>query len=75
MGQVRYRTDKNGIIHSTIGRVSFSVEDLLENLEALITDLKKLKPSTARGVYLQKITVSSTMGPGLVVDKVTLKAA
>ena len=75
MGQVRYRTDKNGIIHSTIGRVSFSVEDLLENLEALITDLKKLKPSTAKGIYLQKITVSSTMGPGLVVDKVTLKAA
>lgn len=74
-GQVRYRTDKNGIVHCSIGRISFNVADLLENLETLIIDLKKLKPSTAKGVYLQKITVSSTMGPGLVVDQATLKAA
>ena len=73
-GQARYRTDKNGIIHCSIGRVSFNAADLLENLEALLLDLKKLKPSTAKGVYLKKITVSSTMGPGVVVDQTTLKA-
>ncbi len=75
VGQVRYRTDKNGIIHCSIGRISFDIADLLENLMVLITDLKKLKPSAAKGVYLQKITLSSTMGPGLVVDQATLKAA
>lgn len=73
-GQARYRTDKNGIIHCSIGRISFAVADLVENLEALITDLKKLKPSSAKGVYLKKITLSSTMGPGVVVDQTTLKA-
>ena len=73
-GQARYRTDKNGIIHCSIGRVSFTAADLVENLEALITDLKKLKPSSAKGVYLKKITLSSTMGPGVVVDQTTLKA-
>ena len=72
-GQARYRTDKNGIIHCSIGRVSFNAADLLENLEALITDLKKLKPSAAKGVYLKKITLASTMGVGLVVDQTTLK--
>lgn len=74
-GQARYRTDKNGIIHTSIGRVSFSAEDLTVNLEALLADIKKLKPSTAKGVYLKKITVSSTMGPGIVLDQTSLNAA
>ncbi|BBA35238.1 50S ribosomal protein L1 [Methylocaldum marinum] len=73
-GQVRYRTDKKGIIHCTIGKVNFAPEALKENLEALISDLKKVKPSTSKGVYLKKITVSSTMGPGLQVDHATLAA-
>jgi len=67
-GQVRYRTDKNGIIHCPIGKVSFAADDLKANLEALLADLKKIKPSSAKGVYMKKITVSSTMGPGLQVD-------
>jgi large subunit ribosomal protein L1 len=71
-GQVRYRTDKKGIIHCTIGKVNFAPGALKENLEALISDLKKVKPSTSKGVYLKKITVSSTMGPGLQVDHATL---
>ena len=71
-GQVQYRTDKAGIIHCTIGKASFEVTALKENLEALVTDLEKAKPSAAKGVYLKKITVSSTMGPGLTVDKASL---
>lgn len=71
-GQVRYRTDKKGIIHCTIGKVNFEVSALKENLEALLIDLKKLKPSTSKGVYLKKITVSSTMGPGLPIDQASL---
>jgi large subunit ribosomal protein L1 len=71
-GQVRYRTDKKGIIHCTIGKASFEEAALRENLEALLADLKKLKPSTSKGVYLKKITVSSTMGPGLAVDQANL---
>lgn len=67
-GQVRYRTDKAGIIHSTIGKVDFEVTALRENLVALLGDLQKAKPSTAKGAYMKKITVSSTMGPGIVVD-------
>jgi len=67
-GQVRYRTDKKGIIHCTIGKISFDEAALKENLEALLVDLKKLKPSTSKGIYLKKVTVSSTMGPGLSVD-------
>ncbi|QFY43747.1 50S ribosomal protein L1 [Candidatus Methylospira mobilis] len=67
-GQVRYRTDKKGIIHCTIGKVSFDEAALKENLEALLVDLKKLKPSTSKGIYLKKVTVSSTMGPGISVD-------
>lgn len=74
-GQARYRTDKNGIIHCSIGRVSFTPADLQENLEAILTDLKKLKPSTAKGVFLKKITISSTMGPGLVVEQASLNVA
>jgi large subunit ribosomal protein L1 len=71
-GQVRYRTDKAGIIHCTIGKVSFEPAKLRENLEALLADLGKAKPSAAKGVYMKKITVSSTMGPGLALDRTTL---
>jgi large subunit ribosomal protein L1 len=71
-GQVRYRTDKAGIIHCTIGKADFKVDQLRENLQALLTDLTKLKPSAAKGVYMKKITVSTTMGPGLAVDQATL---
>lgn len=67
-GQVRYRTDKNGIIHATVGRASFSVEDLKENITALMAALNKAKPSSAKGVYVKKLSVSSTMGPGLPID-------
>lgn len=71
-GQVRYRTDKAGIIHCIIGKISFSPEELHGNLKALITDLNKIKPSTAKGIYMQKITVSTTMGPGVLVDLATI---
>ncbi|QSA96349.1 50S ribosomal protein L1 [Methylococcus sp. EFPC2] len=71
-GQVRYRTDKKGIIHATIGKASFDEAALRENLEALLVDLKKIKPSTSKGVYLKKVTVSSTMGPGLAIDQSSL---
>lgn len=67
-GQVRYRTDKAGIIHSPLGKVTFEPGALRENLEALLQDLQKAKPSAAKGVYVQRVTVSSTMGPGLSVD-------
>jgi len=67
-GQVRYRTDKAGIIHAAIGNVDFDSEKLKENLEALLADLKKAKPSTAKGQYLKKVTVSTTMGAGVVID-------
>jgi large subunit ribosomal protein L1 len=67
-GQIRYRNDKNGIIHSTIGKADFTVDKIKENLEALLVDLKKAKPSSAKGAYLKKVTLSTTMGPGLVVD-------
>ncbi len=71
-GQVRYRTDKAGIIHCPIGKVSFEVNALKENLEALVAGLHKAKPSTAKGQYVKRVTVSSTMGPGLHVDAATL---
>ncbi len=67
-GQVRYRTDKAGIIHCSIGKVSFPVDSLQENLQALMGDLKRLKPATSKGIYVQRVTVSSTMGPGIPVD-------
>lgn len=73
-GQVRYRTDKKGIIHCTIGKVNFEPKALRENLEALISDLKKAKPSTSKGVYVKRVTVSSTMGPGLCVDQNSIVA-
>ena len=72
-GQVQYRTDKAGIIHCSIGKAGFEVAALRQNLEALIADLNKAKPSAAKGVYLKKITLSSTMGPGVAVDKASLE--
>ena len=71
-GQVRYRVDKGGIIHSSIGKASFEPEKLKENLQALLADLQKAKPSASKGVYIQRVTVSSTMGPGVPVDRGTL---
>ncbi len=71
-GQVRYRTDKAGIIHAPIGKVSFEVSALRENFEALLADLLKAKPSSAKGIYMKKVTISSTMGPGIVIDKTSL---
>ena len=71
-GQVRYRTDKGGIIHCTIGKASFDVPQLRENLEHLLADLKKAKPSASKGVYLKKISLSTTMGAGFSVDPATL---
>jgi large subunit ribosomal protein L1 len=71
-GQVRYRTDKAGIIHCSIGKVDFEINALQENLQALLADLQKAKPSSAKGVYLKKITVSTTMGPGVSVDQASL---
>jgi large subunit ribosomal protein L1 len=71
-GQVRYRTDKNGIIHCKLGNREFSNEALKENLLALLHDLQKIKPSTSKGVYIKRVTVSTTMGPGVVIDQATL---
>ena len=71
-GQVRYRVDKAGIIHCTIGKASFEAAKLKENLTALIADLQKAKPATAKGQYLKRVTLSSTMGPGVVIDQGTL---
>ena len=72
-GQVRYRVDKNGIIHGGIGSIGFDASALKENLEALIADLKKAKPASAKGVYLKKVTLSTTMGPGLLIDQASLE--
>ena len=71
-GQVRYRTDKNGIIHAPMGNVEFTAQSIKENVEALIVDLKKVKPSSSKGIYLKKVTLSSTMGPGLAIDQSAL---
>ncbi|NNE63231.1 MAG: 50S ribosomal protein L1 [Gammaproteobacteria bacterium] len=71
-GQVRYRNDKGGIIHCTIGKSSFEIAQLRENLESLLADLKKAKPSSAKGIYLKKISISTTMGAGLAVDQASL---
>ena len=73
-GQVRYRTDKAGIIHCPIGRADFEVPALKENLEFLLADLKKAKPASAKGSYVKKLTVSSTMGPGVSVDRASVDA-
>src|SRR6187399_2280227 len=72
-GQVRYRVDKAGIIHATIGKAGFEPLALRENLKALMADLQKAKPSTSKGIYLKRVTLSSTMGPGVIVDHSTLE--
>jgi large subunit ribosomal protein L1 len=71
-GQVRYRVDKAGIVHCTIGKASFEPEQLRGNLVALLGDLQKAKPATSKGIYLKRITISSTMGPGVMIDQSTL---
>ena len=72
-GQVRFRADKNGIVHGAIGKVTFDLNSIKENLEALLGDLKRAKPPTSKGIYLKKITLSSTMGPGIVIDRTSLE--
>jgi len=71
-GQVQYRVDKAGIVHATIGKATFESTKLRENLQALMADLQKAKPATSKGIYLKRVTVSSTMGPGVIVDHSTL---
>ncbi|MBI8711257.1 50S ribosomal protein L1 [Pseudomonas aeruginosa] len=73
-GQVRFRTDKNGIIHSSVGKVDFEPAKLQQNVEALLVDLKRLKPSSSKGVYVKRVTLSTTMGPGLQIDLASLEA-
>lgn len=73
-GQVRFRTDKNGIIHASVGKVDFEPAKLKQNVEALLSDLKRLKPSAAKGVYVKRVTLSTTMGPGLQIDQASLEA-
>ena len=73
-GQVRFRTDKNGIIHASVGKVDFEPVKLRQNVEALLVDLKRLKPSTSKGVYVKRVTLSTTMGPGLQIDQASLEA-
>ncbi|AZG71623.1 50S ribosomal protein L1 [Shewanella livingstonensis] len=74
-GQVRYRNDKNGIIHTTIGKVTFTTEQLKENLESLVSALKKAKPAVAKGIYVKKISISTTMGAGVAIDQGSLEEA
>ena len=71
-GQVRYRVDKAGIVHCTIGKASFEPQHLKENLQALVSDLNRAKPAASKGIYLKRVAVSSTMGPGIAVDQATL---
>ena len=73
-GQVRFRADKGGVIHGGIGKISFDANAIKENLEALIADLKKAKPASAKGIYLKKISLSTTMGPGLAIDISSIEA-
>jgi large subunit ribosomal protein L1 len=72
-GQVQFRADKAGIVHGSVGKVGFEAKHIKENLEALINDLKKAKPASAKGIYLQKVTLSTTMGPGLTIDQASLE--
>ena len=72
-GQVRYRTDKAGIIHCPVGRADFEVPALRQNIDALLADLRKAKPASAKGIYIKKLTISSTMGPGISVDRAALE--
>ena len=71
-GQIRYRNDKNGIIHTTIGKADFSPEQLKENLQALLAALTKAKPTTAKGIFIKKVSISTTMGAGVAVDQASL---
>jgi large subunit ribosomal protein L1 len=71
-GQVRYRSDKNGIVHCSIGKLNFEANALKENLQALLENLRKTKPSASKGIYMKKVTLSTTMGPGLVIDLASL---
>lgn len=73
-GQARFRTDKNGIIHAAVGQAGFEPGKLKQNVEALVAELKRLKPSTSKGVYVKRVTLSSTMGPGLQIDQASLEA-
>ncbi len=72
-GQIQYRTDRAGIVHGSIGRVGFSPDQIRENLDALIVDLRKVKPASAKGSYVKKVVLSTTMGPGLSIDQATLE--
>ena len=72
-GQVRFRTDKNGIIHASVGKIDFEPVKLKQNVEALLSDLKRLKPSSSKGAYVQRVTLSTTMGPGLQIDQASLE--
>ncbi|MCZ6659651.1 MAG: 50S ribosomal protein L1 [Gammaproteobacteria bacterium] len=72
-GQVQFRTDRGGIVHGSVGQVGFSDTQVKENLEALVTDLQKAKPAAAKGIFLKKITLSTTMGPGLAIDQASLE--
>lgn len=73
-GQVRFRTDKNGIIHSSVGKINFSASDLKANLSALLNALNKLKPASMKGIYVKKVTLSSTMGPGFTIELASIAA-
>jgi large subunit ribosomal protein L1 len=72
-GQVRYRTDKAGIIHCSVGQIGFAPEAIKQNIEALMADLRKAKPATSKGTYIKRITLSSTMGPGVTIDQASLE--
>lgn len=73
-GQMRYRTDKNGIVHGGIGKISFEADALRGNLEAVLNDLRKAKPAASKGIYMRKVTLSTTMGPGVTLDQASLEA-
>lgn len=73
-GQMRYRTDKNGIVHGGIGKISFDADAIRGNLEAVLADLRKGKPAASKGIYMKKVTLSTTMGPGVTVDQTSLEA-
>ena len=72
-GQIRYRTDKNGIIHGGIGKIAFEVDAIKGNLEAVLADLRKAKPAASKGIYLKKISLSTTMGPGIIIDQTSVE--
>jgi len=72
-GQIRYRTDKNGIIHGGIGKISFELDAIKGNLEAVLADLQKAKPAASKGIYMKKVTLSTTMGPGVIIDQASIE--